>query len=268
MREPSETCQTCYLRKACPIGSLVDAGRAPALGTFRSRKLASRETLLQAGQPARSLYVVRSGMLKSYAITTSGGEHVRALHLPGDLVGIDAVMGARCTSFAGALEPSHVCGIEGPEAWSLAGAVPEFRRRLVGALSQRIERGQDHACALARLPAGQRVAALLSELSLRFARLGYACHGFELKFPRRDMANYLGLTVETVSRAVTWLQGAGLVSSRRTCIVIRDPERLSALAHARPLAGGARTWPARSRAGPGARRSRVEAESGVLADSR
>ena len=108
----------------------------------------------------------------------------------------------------------------------LALTVPALQRQLFRALSGDISRDQGLMLLLGSMSAEQRLAAFLLSLSRRYQRLGFAAERFILRMTREEIGNYLGLTLETVSRNITRFQREGLLAVHQREIELRDVARL------------------------------------------
>jgi CRP/FNR family transcriptional regulator, anaerobic regulatory protein len=183
--------------------------------------------LFRAGDEFRSLYAVRSGSYKTYALTQEGEEQVLGFHLPGELVGLDAIYPGRHPSSAVALDTSSVCMLPYAQLSDLASKIPSLQHQVFKLLSKNIT--QSHALA-GDLTAEERLASFLVGLSRRNEQRGYSAARFRLAMPRRDMGNYLRLATETVSRVFRRFQDEELIRVDRREIEVLDEKRLAELA--------------------------------------
>lgn len=189
--------------------------------------LQAGQALYRQGDALGMLYSVHSGYFKSSTFGPDGSEQVLAFHMPGDILGLDAVHDGSHHSTATALTRSAAC----THAYAVLAAHtrcnPELQRFLFSVMSREIgaymQRMQD-PCAEARL------AGFLLELSAHFARRGYSARHLQLVMTRRDIGNYLRLATETVSRVLTRLQQDDLIRVRHREVVLLDPEGLKARA--------------------------------------
>jgi CRP-like cAMP-binding protein len=184
--------------------------------------------LYHQGDAARHAFEVVSGVLRVARMTEAGRRQVVAFAYPGDLVGLAGgrIHADECEAIADArARPVPRPGPEGPDP------DPEDAARLAVAALAEIERMQDHVVTLGRRSAVERVAAFLAGLAARAGRP--AGHGVELVLPmgRADIADHLGLTIETVSRSLTRLRGEGLIvlHDART-VGVPDPAALAVAA--------------------------------------
>ncbi|MNZ86301.1 Fumarate and nitrate reduction regulatory protein [compost metagenome] len=195
---------------------------------LRSRPLQKGEHLFSAGEPLRQLQAVRSGTLKTYLLSREGEEQITGFHLPGEVLGLDGLGAFSHPSFAVALETSMVCSIPLARLEELAGSLPRLRTELLRVMSQAIH--ADHQqLRLTRKAAAERLAAFLLELAQRFSQRGYSAQSFTLPMSRCEIANYLGLTSETVSRLLSRYRDKRLVEISGRQVRLTDIRRLQQL---------------------------------------
>lgn len=215
-------CSDCALRRTCLPASLQGAELANLEGIVRhNRRLQKQEHLFRVNDPTQHLYALRSGALKTYLTERDGAELVTGFVLPGELVGLDAIGAERSSSHALALEPSMVCVIPLAQLDELTAANATLRRTLLRSLSRELHLEQQHL-SQNRESAGQRFVAFLLDLSARYARRGLSPTRFTLPMTRAEIASYLGLTTETISRLFSRYRQRGLIECRGREIVLPD----------------------------------------------
>ena len=226
------SCAACSLRGLClPAGvDASDLGRLEAVMLPR-RPLARGETLFRAGDPLRAVYVASAGAFKTVVVNEAGEEHVLGFHLPGELFGLDAVGSGRHRCEAIALEGASVCDLPFANLAEVAAQLPSLQTQLLRVMGQSADRDHDHVDVLSRRQASERIAVFLHSLSGRYRRIGG--HGSEFRLPmtRDEIARYLGLVFETVSRGFGRLQEDGLIEVRGRRVRICDAAALQAIAH-------------------------------------
>ena len=221
------TCSTCCLRAVClPCG--LTAQELDRFGHIAAtkRRVARGQPLYHIGDAFEYLYVVRSGAFKTVGVSRHGDEKITGFHLAGELLGLDAISAGRYAYGAVALEDSEVCAMPFAALEKLSLTVPALQRQLFRALSGDISRDQGLMLLLGSMTAEQRIAAFLLSLSRRYQRLGFASNRFVLRMTREEIGNYLGLTLETVSRLLSRFQRAGLIAVRQREIELRKAEQL------------------------------------------
>ena len=223
----SVSCSNCCLQGVClPRG--LSAARLAELDELRivKRRVARGASLYRAGDDFEAVYAVRSGAFKTTGISSNGVEKITGFHLPGEVMGLDAINNERHNYSAVALEDSEVCVIPYAELTEMTLHIPELQQQLFRLLSRDISRDHGLMLLLGSMTAEQRLAAFLLSLSRRYKRLGYSPDCFILRMTREDIGNYLGLTLETVSRLMSRFQRDGLVAVQQREVTFRDSNRL------------------------------------------
>ena len=225
-------CSQCSLNRLClPMGLEVEEmDRLDAI-LKRPRPLKRGENLFQAGERVHSLYAVRSGTIKTYTPCEDGSEQVIGFHLPGEVVGLDAIEREQHLCSAKVLETASVCELPFERLQELAGEIPSLQKHFFRLLSQELAKDETMLLLLGKATAEERLATFLVNISRRFKARGFSDREFNLSMSRHDIGNYLGLAVETVSRMFSRFQDEGVISVHRKNIVINDPERLGRMAH-------------------------------------
>ena len=227
LKDITVACQECSLNEIClPVGiENEDMEQLDAI-IDRKRPLARGEHLFQIGDHFRSVYAVRSGSLKTYATSEDGQEQIMGFHLPGELVGLDAIANDVHPLAAKALETTSICEIPFDSFESLSNQLPSLQRQMLRVMSQEIYNDEQNMLTLGQRSAEQRLAAFLISLSNRYRRRGFSSTQFNLTMSRGDIGNYLGLALETVSRLFTRFQSEGLLKVERRNIELIDRQRL------------------------------------------
>jgi CRP/FNR family transcriptional regulator len=230
-REPSRAqvaCSRCALGELClPRGLSADETERFEQIVHRSRPIQPGEHLFRAGDEFRSVASVRTGCFKSYVIDHEGQEQVLGFHLPGEIIGLDAIHSCKHVANVVALDTSAVCGLTFDTVSQMARHMPELQHELFRVMSQRISELETIA---GDLSADERIAMFLLSLSDRFSRRGYSDKEFILAMSRRDIASYLRLATETVSRVLARFQKAGVVKVDRKQVQILDIDELKVIA--------------------------------------
>jgi len=223
------SCSTCSLSELClPMGLLPgEVRRLEELVTSRG-PINEGEHLFRIGDPLRVIYAVRGGYFKSYLVEPNGREQVLGFHLPGELIGLDAIWPERHQCNGVALNTASVCELPYAKVAELGREVPGLQHSMLRLLSK--ELALSHALA-GDFSAEERIAGFLLSLSSRMKARGHSETNLTLAMSRRDIANYLRLATETVSRAFTRFEQDGLVSVDRREVTLKDMERLNKLGH-------------------------------------
>ncbi len=201
------SCKKCSLSGLClPLAvSDEDLGRLEDI-VLQGRIYNRNELVFEQGQTFRSCFAVRSGAVKSYVISENGEEQVTGFYLPGELVGLDSMGSDRYACTAQALERTSVCELPVTNLEVLTQKLPGLQHHFFQRMSQEIQNSHHLSLLLSKHTAEERIATLLLSLSRRFGRRKLSTTHFNLPMSRIDIANYLGLAVETVSRVFTRFQ--------------------------------------------------------------
>lgn len=215
-----KACRHCSLRELClPMGlSSEDIQRLEGIVTVRG-PMDRGAHLFREGDRFRSIYAVRDGAIKTYSIDADGREHVHGFHLPGELVGLDAIYPRvnRCSAVT--LDATSVCVLPFVRLAHLSQEVPGLQNQILRLMSKDISvssnRATDHT-------AEEKLAGFLLSMS---ARLG-GSDAVALMMPRRDIARYLRLATETISRLLAKFQKDNLIEVKRRKVRLLDVEAL------------------------------------------
>ena len=232
------SCGQCTLRELCLPASIgtEDIDRLDRI-VKRRRPIARRERLFSAGSELKTLYVARAGSFKTVALSEDGQQQVIGFHLPGELMGLDALGSGQHRCDAEALEPAAVCEVPLGDLDRVAAEVPGLQHQLLRVIGGSMGRDQEHMEMLGRRQASERVLLFLHSLAERYRALGHPEGLLELSMSREDIASYLGLVIETVSRSFSRLQDEGVIAVRGRQVRILDTARFETLAHAAVVAG-------------------------------
>jgi CRP/FNR family transcriptional regulator len=193
---------------------------------FPMRRVKAGEYLYRAGDAFDAVYAVRSGFFKTVCVDRSGAEQVLAFPMGGDVVGLEGLDPGRYPADVVALDDSHVAVVSFARLARLGREHPGLERLTYRIFSRELVREHGMIWLLGTLGAEARVAAFLLDLSVRFGRLGYSRASFVLRATRAEIGSYLGVKLETVSRALSGFAAAGLIEVDRRTVTLREPERL------------------------------------------
>jgi CRP/FNR family transcriptional regulator, anaerobic regulatory protein len=200
-------CGNCRLNSIClPLALESDDIQQLDDIIQRSKPLQKGQHLYREGDDFQSVYAVRSGTLKAYKTTDDGREQVTGFYFPGEILGMDGISKNTHASSAKTLETSAVCEIPFSSLAKLSSLMPNLQRHFFQLMSREITEDQVLITLLSKNSADERVAALLLSISARNARRKLSATHFRLPMSRVDIGNYLGLTVETVSRVFSRMQ--------------------------------------------------------------
>ena len=224
---PAAQCPTCGVRRHClPLG--LDEFTAHRLDRMFAgpRRLARREVLYRAGDPFTALHAVRLGTLKTVVIGEDGREQITGYHMAGDIIGFDAFGQACHGCEVLALEDSEVCTLPFDRLGDVAHD-PALLQNLFDLMARDLRRGRDLVVLLGGMTADERLATFLLNLSERYRARGFSASEFVLRMTREEIASFLGLKLETVSRSFSRLQGEGLIQVQGRAIKLLDSAGLA-----------------------------------------
>jgi CRP/FNR family transcriptional regulator len=226
------SCGTCRLNSIClPIALENDDIVQLDNIIQRSKPIQKSQHLYREGDDFQSVYAVRSGSLKAYRTTDDGREQVTGFYFPGEILGMDGISKNSHASSAKALETSAVCEIPFASLERLSAMMPSLQRHFFQLMSREITEDQQLITLLSKNSADERVAALMLSISARNARRKLSASHFRLPMSRVDIGNYLGLTVETVSRVFSRMQKMEILKVDNKEIEILDTEGLNSMAN-------------------------------------
>ena len=227
----SDGCAACSSQNLCwSAGIAVDDKRWYDNLKFTRRRLQRGDVLYHMGDHFESIYAVRSGFFKTRVLLENGRDHVTSFRMNGELLGFDGIGSQIYSCDAIALEDCEICIIPYQRLMHLASKVQSLSLEFNRMLSREIVREQQIMALLGTMQADKRVVTFLLNLSMRFGERHYSATHFVLRMTREEIGNYLGLTLETVSRVLGRLQTAKLIGIEHSKeITLLDIDRLKAL---------------------------------------
>ena len=221
-------CTTCAFSSAC-LSSGYDKNHLRELhvlvehvGPFREG-----EHIFREGDAFNVIAAVRGGTVKTYVTDAEGREQVQGFFLPGEVIGLSAISQARYPCNAVALESVQLCKFSFPNIAALATRMPGLQQQLFKLLSEDINKA---SLLGGNFTADERMAAFLISLSRRYAARGFSPNRFMVAMTRTDIANYLRLASETVSRVFRRFQDEGMLRVDRRDIELLQRDKLEDLA--------------------------------------
>ena len=223
-------CSTCAFSQAC-IAEGMDKSALHDLHMLveHVKPLRPGTHVFREGDAFDAIAAVRIGTVKTSRVDREGREQVLGFHFPGEIIGLSAIDGERYPCNAIALDSVQLCRFSFPRIAVLAARLPGLQKQLFRLLSRDIGHAErlsgDHS-------ADERIAAFLVGISGRLAARGFAPDRFQLTMARTDIANYLRLAPETVSRVLRRFQDEGKIRVRRREVELKDRAGLETLAEA------------------------------------
>lgn len=226
----SMRCSTCMLSALClPLGMPTpELNKIDELIQERIR-LPKGSPLFHLGDEVEAVYALRSGSLKTQLEDASGQIQITGFLLPGEIAGMDGLLNNQQVSHAIALEDSEVCVMRLDEFDRLATELPMLQTQLRRLMSKEINRSHTIMMTLGALRSEQRLASFLLSMSDRLNALGYSPYEFILRMSREEIGNFLGLTLETVSRLFSRFAREGLLEIHQRDVKLLDLPALHAL---------------------------------------
>lgn len=221
-------CQNCSLNELC-LPFTLNEKELNTLDSIidRKRPIHKGEQIFSDGKEMHALYAIRSGTFKTYTVNEQGDEQITGFHLPGDILGFDAIADTEHPSFAKALETSMVCEVPYNTLDSLSNSMPRLKKQILRIMSTEIRSDQAMLTLLNRKNAEQKLATFICALSSRYKARGLSASQFRLSMTRSDIGNYIGLTVETISRLLNRFDKNGLIEVDGKLITIIDFDKLN-----------------------------------------
>ena len=222
------SCKGCGLASLClPVGLIEnDVDKLNAIVT-RNTPYHRGDMLYNQGDVFSQIYIVKSGSVKAYYEDKDGNEHVVGFFLPGELIGLEAIHTGVHSCSAAVLETTAACEVPFEDLERLSCELPSLQHQLLRLLSREVHNDCGMVALLGNNSAEERVAAFLISLSTRFQQRGLSANEFHLSMSRAEIASFLGLAVETVSRTFSRFQEKGLLEAERKSIKILDIEALN-----------------------------------------
>jgi CRP/FNR family transcriptional regulator len=224
-------CESCGLYGMCQVAGL-DAPVPDLIDEIVGRRepIAINQNVITAGMPFGEIYAVKSGSFKTYATLANGEQQIIDFYYPGELMGLEGMSERVYPLSVEALEASSVCRLDFSKLNLLGERMGEFQQQLILALSRRARQDQWVPLLMGAQNAEQRTATFLLSLSDRFAEHDLPSLRFKLPMSRHDIANYLGLAVETVSRMFQRFQSMDLLEVHGRHVELRDIDALRVIA--------------------------------------
>ena len=222
------TCEHCALSRNCTekAEQLANKQNNPVL----THKIYHKgDKLYCAGDAFNALYIVRSGSAKASISSMDAEEQIVDFCFPGDLVGTDGFAQLQHAQTVTFLETSSVCYISLHSVNALLANSEQGRQQLLGNMSRSLLMQQQQTMSYHCMTSAQRVAGFLLDLSARLAKRGLSSNQLTLSMTRIDIANYLGMAIETISRLLTTMQQQGLIQFQRRQVTLLDIPQLQAL---------------------------------------
>ncbi|UUX51996.1 helix-turn-helix domain-containing protein [Nisaea acidiphila] len=224
-------CDDCDIRDLAICGTLRVDEVQRLSRIMTSVELAAGDTIVDEGEPSDFVYTLTSGAVRLYKLLADGRRSVTGFLFPGDFLGVS--MQDIYGSSAEAITPVTLCRFQRTELEALMMDIPTLERRLFARATEEIQLMQEQIVLLGRKTAAERVASFLRSLAQRQEKRHLPANPVTVPMTRTDIADYLGLTTETVSRTITQFKTKELISIENgSRIRILDEDQLDDLAEA------------------------------------
>lgn len=230
----SESCTNCHCEHCCvstlclPGGLTHEDLRPLAALSLVTRRFEAGETIYADGDRFRFIYAVRTGSCKTTMLRPDGREQVAGFHMAGEFLGFEGLAEGVHGTTATALQDMQVCLIPYQRLVAVTASYPGAKDLLAHVMGHEIVHEHSLLVLLGLTDAPERLAAFLLNLSQRFAARGWSPREFHLPMSRREIASFIGLKVETVSRTLTLFERRGFISKRGRALRITDLDGLRA----------------------------------------
>jgi CRP/FNR family transcriptional regulator len=192
-------------------------------------RLEKGQPLFRQGETLNALFGLRLGSIKTQLDEQNGQRQITGFFLPGEIIGLDGMVEGEHGSSAIAMEDSEVCVVRIEDIDNVSRYVPSLQHQVRRMMSKEIARSHQVLLTLGSVRSEQRLAAFLINMSQRLAVLGYSSTDFVMRMGREEIGNYLGLTIETISRLFSRFAREGLIRINQREVRILDMVALNEL---------------------------------------
>lgn len=220
-------CSNCNLRELCmPVGFNQDEMQKLDEVVEKRRRVKQGEALFSSGETFTSLYAIRTGFFKTCVISEDGREQVTGFQMAGEIIGMDGIVSDHHNCSAVALEDAEVCVMPFSDIENLSRELPGLQRHVHKIMSREIVRENGVMMLLGNMRAEERLAAFLLNLVQRLHARGLSQSELVLRMTREEIGSYLGLKLETVSRAFSKFSEDGIIEVKQRYVKILAPDAL------------------------------------------
>lgn len=232
-RNASEPCATCEARSVSVCNAIHDPDLARLASIAVVTEVGPGQCFIDEDEPADAFFNITAGSAKLFKLLPDGRRQITGFVGPGHFLGI-AVSDTYAFS-AEAIEPVRYCRFNRGKLRALLDDFPLMEKRLLEVAANELVAAQEQMLLLGRKTARERLASFLLLQSRQGLTCGRARRRFTLPMTRNDIADYLGLTIETVSRTLTRLRNEGLIEiAVQSDVLIDNPRGLEELAGGLP----------------------------------
>lgn len=220
-------CSNCNLRELCmPMGFSTDDMLKLDEVVATRRRVKQGELLFRDGEPFKSLFAIRTGFFKTCVSTADGREQVTGFQMAGEIIGLDGIVSDHHSCSAVALEDADVCVMPFANVEELSREFPLLQRHVHKIMSREIVRENSMMLLIGNMRSEERLAAFLLNLLQRLHARGFSQSEITLRMSREEIGSYLGMKLETVSRAFSKFSDEGVIEVKQRYVRILEPNAL------------------------------------------
>lgn len=224
-------CDDCDIRDLAICGTLRVDEVQRLSRIMATVEFAAGDPIVDEGEPCDFVYTLTAGAVRLYKLLADGRRSVTGFLFPGDFLGVS--MPETYVASAEAITPAALCRFQRSELTQLLEDIPTLERRLFHRATEELNLAQEQIVLLGRKTAAERVASFLRSLRTRQEKRHLPANPVIVPMTRTDIADYLGLTTETVSRTITQFKNKGLIRVESASrIRVLDDDELDGLAEA------------------------------------
>ncbi|MGI9289019.1 MAG: cyclic nucleotide-binding domain-containing protein, partial [Pseudomonadales bacterium] len=226
-RSTAVHCDRCCMQRFC-LAADTDTSQLAELDTLIDHwhPMTKETHIVREGDAFNTVFLVRSGSVKTCQTLANGEEQITGFHFPGEIFGLDGLADKVHVNTAVTMETTSLCSLPLQRLLSRRRELVGVELRLLLLLSELLNRKDNHSLMLSKNRAHERLAAFLLDLSHRFGRRHLSSLCFSLPMSRTDVSRYLGLSLESISRAFALLEKDHVINPRGRLIEIIDSYEL------------------------------------------
>jgi CRP/FNR family transcriptional regulator, anaerobic regulatory protein len=221
-------CTECSIRRLTVCAALDEAELRELANLSRSMRFSAGETVFAQEEMTTSFYNLQEGVMRLYKLLADGRRQIIGFALPGDFLGLAA--SSRHNFSADAIRHVELCQFARSAFARFSANRPDLLRRINELAVRELSQAQDHMVLLGRRSAEEKVATFLIRWRQRLVPITGPSATISVPMSRQDIADYLGLTIETVSRTFTRFERDGVIEIISSGVSLKDPARVEALA--------------------------------------
>ncbi len=223
-------CNGCKNAVSCVTYGLKPEGVEQVAAIINDKRpLKPEQHLYRQGEDCKHFYIVKSGSLRSYLLSADGMEQTLGFYFPGDMIGLDALSNGKHSCSVIALEETSVCELPKAELLKISHSISGLQDIILQKIGLQIAMDYSRITLLAQRTAIEKTANFLYTVSKRYNAMGYTQATLKLTMARRDIANFLGLTIETLCRQLALLDRMQIINIKQRRIQIANMEALKTM---------------------------------------